>query len=69
MFSHQSWTDGEEYTFMVNETDKEGLSVGDDVVLLTGINSSTNNTRIYGSVVNLSNLGKIRILVDRTVIE
>lgn len=69
MFSYQAWTDGEEFVFTVNEADKEGLEIGDEVVLLTGVNSHYNNTRIYGEVVNLSNLGRIRILVNRTVIE
>ena len=53
----------------MNEADKEGLEIGDEVVLLTGVNSHYNNTRIYGEVVDLSRVGKIRILVNRTVIE
>lgn len=69
MFAQQSWTDGEEYTFSVNEADKEGLKINDKVVLLTGINCDYNNTRIYGDVTNLSILGRLRISVSRTVIE
>lgn len=69
MFAYQVWTDGEEYTFTVNEADKEDLEIGDEVVLLTGIDSQYNNTRIYGDVVDLSRVGKITINVERTVIE
>lgn len=69
MFNTQVWTDGEQFTFSVNESDKEGLGFGDLVVLLTGINSESNNTRIYGRVVDTSGLGRLTILIERTVIE
>ena len=69
MFTTQAWTDGEPYTFNVNEADKEGLEIDDPVVLLTGVNSNYNNTRIYGTVLDLSRVGRITILVNRTVIE
>jgi len=69
MYNQQAWTDGQEYTFAVKETDKEGLIIGEEVVLLTGINSNYNNVRIYGIVVNTSRTGRLTVLVERTVIQ
>lgn len=61
--------DGESYIFTVNEADKEDLDFDDYVCLLTGIQSVGENTRIYGYVRDLSQLGKLTIWVQRTVID
>lgn len=69
MYNEQTWTDGEQFNFPVDDADKEGLEFGDEVVLLTGVNSNQVNTRIYGTVVDTSRVGRLTIFVIRTVIE
>ncbi|MDY6300319.1 MAG: hypothetical protein SPL96_00300 [Bacteroidales bacterium] len=66
-FIRQTWTDGEEYTFSVNEADKEGLEFGDSVVMLATINSSYTNARIYGTVTDILESGRLTILIEKTV--
>lgn len=68
-FTSQVWADGQNYTFNVMGEEKEGLIWNDYVVLLTGIQSTGENTRIYGFVRDLSQVSKITILVERTVID
>ena len=41
----------------------------DNVVLITGINSSENNTRIYCLVADLSEYNLLTVYIERTVIE
>jgi len=66
-FIRQAWTDGEEYTFSVNEADKEGLTIGDSVVMLTSIYS--NSVRVYGTVTDILESGRLTILIEKTVME
>jgi len=51
----------------VNEADKEGLLLGDSVVMLTSING--NDVRVYGTVTDISKQYKLSILIEKTVVE
>lgn len=52
---------------VIGET--QGLTFNDYVCLHTGIDSQGENTSIYGYVRDVSQAGRLTILVERTVID